>query len=891
MEGITGKSRATSFLVFVMTLGIMCVFDAVAHADTIMTCSSCHGMSPIDATHRNISTGGFVGNHMTHVPTPAGPDSCFKCHNNSGYGTSHRDRKKQYSVNINNSPAIGGGQYHVSGSPVIFNNQTSVPVLGSCTNVNCHFEAATEVWGVGSTSTYVALGANAVTCSKCHGAPPNDGSHPSTTGSGKKHGDYYTTGISSCVKCHSDHTAESNPFSHATSAGHRGLKLQFTAAPNSGGSYSKSANLAYPAYLPSQSPVRDGNCTSLYCHSPGTQASNPDPPNVTATWGGTLTCKGCHKSDYASGDAISSGSHNMHITGNYEPFGYNLMTCVKCHASTVTANLTITDVSRHVNGSVEIAFDSTSSAANGRYKGVLATKSSPMSQPAGITTGGVCTNVYCHSSGQGSNGTWPPVYQSPVWGNGATGRCGTCHGDQVSHGGFSLGNPLTSGSHAKHLQDGIIATNSSYERCVGCHAYQRTAFNPSGCNSNLCHPPVNSRHANYEINVNVPTNYGASANYNGTTKPGDGYSTCSNVSCHFNTTTPVWGSAISCFGCHTLAQLMASGSHSKHISNSLIPTMYNYTANRSSTSEYDFGCSNCHPLAASNHRNGTVNVTLKKDEAGVGALRAKNSATAAGIGIANSGITGTTKVSVVCLSSYCHSNGDAANLVYAATPDWYGGSFTGDRCGNCHGNSPNSSIAGSKSHYNNRFLGYTSNVGGHQIGIHAMNIYSSPGGLAKAGAGGASSHGNSQTSTTISCNICHFATVTSARNDGNPACSVCHVSGNTVGAQFGNPATIANRSKHVNGSVDVAFQPISIKSKAQMRQATFATAPYSSSWKRNVGYKVNGAFDSAKSALTTATMWNGTTKTCSNVACHNGQSVKWDDNNGATVCVSCHTSL
>jgi len=170
-----------------------------------------------------------------------------------------------------------------------------------------------------------------------------------------------------------------------------------------------------------------------------------------------------------------------------------------------------------------------------------------------------------------------------------------------------------------------------------------------------------------------------------------------------------------------------------------------------------------------------------------------------------------------------------------------------------------------------------------------MKIYSSPGGLAHAGTSGSSSHGNAATSTTISCNICHFDTVTSARNDDNVVCKTCHYVGNGVGALTGNKATIADKSKHVNGLVNVAFKPVAILSRAQMRQSYFA--PYSGAFKRNVGYKVSGAYDSAKTILNTATMWDSNSKTCSNVACHNGQSVKWNDNNGVTDCVSCHTAM
>ena len=846
-----------------------------------LQCNDCHGTSsptdfrPIDSASRNIATGGFQGNHRTHLGSGVSVSSCNTCHGNGTdvgtYPSKHRNGRIEMVANINNSPKAGGAVY----SKGVFFNQTSVPILGSCSNVNCHFEATTPTWG----STAFTSPND---CNKCHGAPPSGGS-TGAAGSHARH-DLYYAGTSNCQKCHSNNTT----FIHATSAAKRNLNISFAAAPNNGsGAYSGPLN----DYLPSQTNVF-GNCTATYCHSPGTKASAFNPPNITATWGTPLpaNCTGCHKSDYSSSDGIATGSHSRHISG-LAPFNYDLMKCDKCHAVTGTVSMTIANTANHVDGQVQIAFKNSTSAANGFYKGTIATPASPTTKAPGSAYG-TCTNVYCHSSGQGANGTWPPAYQSPTWGTPASGQCGTCHGEQISHGGFSLVTPLTTGSHTKHLQNGIINTSSPYERCVGCHAYGRVAFDPGNCNM-LCHSPTNKKHINYEINVDIPTNYGATANYNGTAKPGDGYSNCSNVSCHFNTTTPAWGTStpINCFGCHSLAQLMASGSHSKHISNSLIPTMYNYTSNRSTAVEYDFGCSNCHPVAASNHMNGAVNVTLKKDEAGIGVLRTKNSATAAGIGVVNSGINGTTKTNVVCTAAYCHSNGNSAALVYASTPNWYGGSFTGDKCANCHGNAPNNTIAGSKSHYNNKFLGYTSTVGGHQIGIHAMKIYSSPGGLAKAGTVGSSSHGNAGTSTTISCNICHYATVTTARNDSNAVCKTCHVSGNTVGAQFGNQIAIANMSKHVNGTVDIAFQPVNVLSKAQMRTASFNQSAYSSAWKRNVGYKKNGAYDSAKSALNTASMWDSSTKTCSNIACHNGQSVKWNDNNGATDCISCHTAL
>lgn len=821
-------------------------------------CYQCHGTSapadyrPLDAAQRNISSGGFVGSHRTHMGSNATPASCNACHVSS-YLPSHRNDQIEMVSPINSYP---GAAY----SKGVFFNQTSLPIPGSCSNVNCHFERVTPAWGS-------APFTSPNDCAQCHGAPPTGGA-AGAAGSHAKHDTYYS-GAANCAKCHADHTIEANPFIHATSAGKRNLNISFSTAPNNGsGTYNGALN----DYLPSQTNTF-GSCSATYCHSNGKKALGNFSTNKVATWGVSLpsNCTGCHKSDNASADIIATGSHSRHVNASK----HYTMSCSKCHAATVNNAMAITDTNTHVNAKVNIKFNNSSSAINGTYGG----QATPLAKEPG-TAYGQCNNVYCHSNGQNEGGIGI-TYKQPTWGNPGSGFCGSCHG--TSHHG---GAEITTGSHTKHLAS---MPDNSPGQCVACHDVGGLPY--AGSCNNSCHV-ASSKHTNNKVDLIFPSNFGATATYNGTPKPGDGYNTCSNVSCHYGTTTPAWGTAtpINCLGCHTLAKM--GGAHAKHVSALALPTMYNYTANRSTSTDYDFGCSNCHPLATTLHINGSINVTLKKDEAGVGSLRSKNSATGIGIGFVNSGITGTSKTNVVCSAAYCHSNGNAAGLVYAVTPNWYGGTFSNpDRCANCHGNAPNNGIAGSKAHYNNRFLGYTSNAGGHQIGIHAMKIYSSPAGLAHAGTASSSSHGNAGSSTTISCNICHYATITTARNDNNGVCKTCHVSGNTVGATFGNPIAIANKAKHINGTVDVAFQPVTILSKAQMRQSYFAIAAYSSAWKRNGGYKSNGGHDSAKAPLNIATMWDSSTKTCSNVACHNGQSVKWGDSDGVTSCVSCHTAM
>ncbi|GLI38601.1 CxxxxCH/CxxCH domain-containing protein [Geobacter hydrogenophilus] len=1093
----------------------------VTIAGASMQCYDCHGTSsigdyrPVDAAYRNISTGGFRGNHQTHMGTGASSANCALCHGGgvTSYLNSHRNGQVSIAANINNSPATGTYSRGTSFA------QSTNPTLGTCATVNCHFEAATPTWGADPALT---------TCSTCHGAAPADGSHPATSGSGKKHGDYYGLTTSSCAKCHPDHTAEAKPFAHATSAGNRALVVAFITAPNSGfGRYTGNTN--YPNYLPSQSPPRNGTCKNLYCHSPGNKASNVDLPNTTATWGGSLTCKGCHKADIASGSVITSGSHQSHVNGM--GIGYTQIKCVKCHGATVNSSMTIVNTANHVDKQVTVAFNNTSSAANGSYNGQLAKPATPSTKVPGSATG-QCTTVYCHSSGQGDGGTWPPTYQTPTWGTASTGQCGTCHGIQTKHDatGFGYGTPtpMTTGSHTRHLVFQLGTGNVSAERkCAACHSYTLTGYSPNACSSASCHTGMVQKHANYEINVGIPDFYGATATYNtANLTPGAGYSSCSNVYCHsdgkatptayatptwgnaasgscgtchgvtaaappastphvkhvgsasvylykcalchsgkvqvtanstvapaftnltthvnkmrdvkFDATSPfgtytsvtqscrnvychsvgntnvtagalpgvyggkiytrqtwsgtlscngchgrstasgmpdytnggvgttanthpkhvtdysiscgechsrttkngttirtnspsihvntsrevffnlssnlsklgsydagqkscssvgchsngrgtyqvaTWGEADDCGYCHPLASL--GGAHAKHVDLTQVVMFYTYTANRSTADGYNFGCSTCHPLVNSSHvMGGTIVLDLRPGIANVGTLRAKNRNTITASGPAGTANGGTTADSVSgsvvkCLNIYCHSNGYASNPVYATTPNWYGGTFAGDKCASCHGNSPNSTIAGSPAHYNADFAG-PGNAGGHVVGIHYDNIFTGTVGQATPGALGTSSHGNPVTSTSFNCDTCHFATVEARSNDKNVVCVACH-----NGANLRGDATIANHATHVDGTPTIQFDAIQVRSKAQMKvQMNYTTA-----FTRVGGYKTSGAYDIAKTPLDTATMWNGATKTCSNVSCHFNKPISWTNTGTAYKCRICHDGM
>ena len=207
-----GNLRVISGLI---SLALALIYGGVAQAapQYALTCDACHRMPPLDSPSgtRDPQTGAFKGNHETH--SASSPASCTKCHSDEIYGPSHLTKTIRVRDNIN---AVPTSTYSRS-----FFNQTSVPPnpLGTCCNVNCHFELRTDPWGAPLALTYATLGVNGTTCGKCHDLSPNDGNHPAASGPGKKHGDYYGTGTGSCVVCHPDHTAEGSgtrPFAHAT---------------------------------------------------------------------------------------------------------------------------------------------------------------------------------------------------------------------------------------------------------------------------------------------------------------------------------------------------------------------------------------------------------------------------------------------------------------------------------------------------------------------------------------------------------------------------------------------------------------------------------------------------------------------------------------------------
>ena len=408
--------------------------------------------------------------------------------------------------------------------------------------------------------------------------------------------------------------------------------------------------------------------------------------------------------------------------------------------------------------------------------------------------------------------------------------------------------------------------------CAQCHGFPPAAIaahtgrGPGDCH--LCHNSVNAA--------------------------GDGF-TVSGRALHINgIVDPV---SDNCSDCHSSAGGPAPGTtpdtyHAKHVRSAFVGSLSGGDYGSTGKGWYaysntggipDMGCGYCHPQSASGHMNGSIELNISNSDTGAaGTLKAKNASTPT--------LSQNPRVSVTCSSVYCHSNGyDAGSgYTYRTTPDWYGGAFAGDRCSACHGNSPNDGTPGSVAHYNRiiRSDGVTRSRG-HFVGIHYDNIYNGSTGLAAAGSTGTGSHGNPDTSTTLNCQTCHNDTVASSANDSNTVCMTCH--DGVTALTKGNAAIRAGSTTHINGQPDVVFDPVSVRSKAQLRDSSQQLV--SGTWDRaisGVAYKNAGAFDQAVSALNTGAQFNSNSKTCT-VSCHNDNTVMWGAS--GVSCSSCHTGL
>lgn len=515
-NGIVCRLRFLKTTTMVLCLGLVMAYGGSAHAapQYALDCKSCHTMPPLDSAtaKKNPFTGAVPGNHQTHAGTTA--STCAKCHGDGvvSYDNSHRNKKIEF---------IDGLGYGRKPHDPAFMNATSIPPnpLSVCSTAACHSngKAAYRVTPAWSSKT----GAN---CDTCHDSKPSTNSHTKHISN--------TAGYNfTCDKCHTDHAAKSGAsrFQHATSAG-RNIDVHFSTAPNAGGTFASN------------------QCSNLYCHSNG--QTGVGRTTTVPVWGvADVTCTSCHGNATTAGTL--SGKHASHVN-NAAVLGTNFG-CVVCHSSTVSNDTTISDVTVHVNGTVNVA---------GAKVGAVA---------AGTT----CAASSCHWDGKS--------IQKPVtWTQTATLGCDGCHGTSASFGApayvSGAAGSVSANSHAKHA--------TSVATCANCHSKTTTTGTAI---------IAGSQHTDGFINF---------TSGNGITFGKQANKTCSDISCHSgsgivaNVPAAQWGAALTCAGCHGDSATLNTLSHGKHLLHGLsCETCHSDTAAGSTAIK-----------SAALHANGAINV-------------------------------------------------------------------------------------------------------------------------------------------------------------------------------------------------------------------------------------------------------------------------------------------
>ena len=444
--------------------------------------------------------------------------------------------------------------------------------------------------------------------------------------------------------------------------------------------------------------------------------------------------------------------------------------------------------------------------------------------PSGMT----CT-VYCHSTGQSDIGGAPDAgaYASPQWNVPATGQCGTCH--KTTPGSDSP----TSGSHSKHT--GPTAAFA----CTTCH---------SGFQE------LSSTHVDGNANVAINGQYGGLSNADG--KPVQrnfAGSTCTNTYCHSNVqnngattgptsyATPQWGDAATgaCGTCHgpDTGTKISTGSHSKHVA--------------ASPAGSNLSCDSCHSGAGpGTTRHADRNIDVSFSSINPSGLYSQSGSNPPGN---NYGTCSSTychgsaapqwgKASLSC--SGCHeassnlSNGQTGNnrhSLHYATTTVAAANLTTDastpgayiyNCGNCHdpgqtAHARGPAHAGVAAEVKFNVSWATTTTGLYTLGSSTFtdsrefvfsgnaactNLYCHSNGNPLGGTISFATATWNQTAASPNCGICHAATPSTNKHPMHVStygfgCLKCH------NATVSDNTTIADKSKHVNGTKDVAFDP------------------------------------------------------------------------------------
>ncbi len=422
----------TSRVLIALTLAVASFvgFSGIAEAATCLTCHAQKGQTtdirPVDAAYRNITTGGFKGSHVKHIPAATvDANACTPCHAGSAaYDTKHRNGF------INVTSATAPGLSYTKGSKFPQSGAANL-TLGSCSTASCH----ANVYGAGTVATPV-WGAAAANCTACHTTPI--GATGPATGS-------HTTTIAHAVACTTCHAAGTTATA-MPSANHNNGTIDIE-------------NVGYPLAKAKGSTA--ASCSTASCHVNVYGVGSV----TTPVWGTSASCNACHT---VAIDATgpNTGSHAKH----------NDSTCTDCHAAGTTS-ITKPDTG-HADGNVTVTngYPVTAKHAAGSYAGTCSTAACHADP---YSAGTVATPVWGTSAGCAACHTGANV----ITANGpATGShtnvtahavaCTTCH---------AAGTTSTSSPSTGHADGKINVVNVGYPQ----NKVKGTAG--ASCSTSVCH--------------------------------------------------------------------------------------------------------------------------------------------------------------------------------------------------------------------------------------------------------------------------------------------------------------------------------------------------------------------------------------------------------------------
>ncbi|HIJ96642.1 MAG TPA: CxxxxCH/CxxCH domain-containing protein, partial [Desulfuromonadales bacterium] len=506
-------------------------------------------------------------------------------------------------------------------------------------------------------------------------------------------------------------------------------------------------------------------------------------------------CQSCHNppSNHLTGSAVEPGHKNCTTCHNHNEttgaFSVSANMCTSCHGyppSTNTsggptgsadgytrANEATTPHAYHASSPYAFACSECHNGNNhntGTFSDVFIDKTGIRAGASATYTPGTftCSTVYCHSAGQGAGGAALVAgdYASPTWSN-TTLTCGSCHKNMKS-------DATASGSHVQHAQSASIA-------CATCHnGYTDLTVNAA-------------THVDGSVNLSF-SGAAASATYGqGLISPlGNGYGSCSNVSCHnvygtAGVATSTWGAnGAGCEACHSGAGTITSNGPA--------------TGSHTTVSGHAVACSTCHAAGTSmtiapstGHADGNVTIvnvgyptTVAKHAAGSGYSSCSTAACHdpySTVGTVTTPAWGTSGNGCAA----CHTG--TTGTITASGPATGSHSKHGSVCTTCHAAGTTITSVPSTGHADNNVtlvttVGYPLTVAKHAAG----SGYSSCSTAACHNVYGTAGVATPAWGTTTGCTACHSGgftatgPATGSHSKHGSVCTVCHAAGTTSAA-------------------------------------------------------------------------------------------------------------